>query len=184
MRKDAELNNIQILRITETLFQHDKLGEIGMREIAKEAGIGIGTLYRHYPTKSDLYLALVYCHLDQFLTQAERDLITSSTSTSHTFNNFLHQYLNFRESNVALLMQVEQNFQLGQQFYQSSQFNRLVSLIKQHLGKLLSDEKEDTLTFKAEMLIAMLTSDIYAYERTIKGHSQNDLIVRLLSLLT
>jgi AcrR family transcriptional regulator len=43
---------------------HDLLGEsaaASMNEIAKRAGVGAGTLYRHFPTREDLILA-VYRH--------------------------------------------------------------------------------------------------------------------------
>jgi AcrR family transcriptional regulator len=43
---------------------HDLLGEsasASMKEIAKRAGVGAGTLYRHFPTREDLILA-VYRH--------------------------------------------------------------------------------------------------------------------------
>ncbi len=32
-----------------------------MREIAEQAGVGVGTIYRHFPKRADLIVA-VFCH--------------------------------------------------------------------------------------------------------------------------
>jgi AcrR family transcriptional regulator len=59
LRSDAQRNREHILRIA-----HDALAESGatsLNEIAKRAGVGPGTLYRHFPTREALILA-VYQH--------------------------------------------------------------------------------------------------------------------------
>jgi AcrR family transcriptional regulator len=53
MRKDAERNLEKITTATrELLAMHD--GNVSMETIATRAGVAVGTLYRHYPTKADL----------------------------------------------------------------------------------------------------------------------------------
>ena len=58
-RRAAARNRAAILEVA-----HDLLAEsaaVSMNEIAKRAGVGAGTLYRHFPTREDLILA-VYRH--------------------------------------------------------------------------------------------------------------------------
>jgi AcrR family transcriptional regulator len=58
-RQAAARNRASILEVA-----HDLLAEsatVSMNEIAKRAGVGAGTLYRHFPTREDLILA-VYRH--------------------------------------------------------------------------------------------------------------------------
>lgn len=58
-RTAAARNRAAILEIA-----HDLLAEsptVSMNEIAKRSGVGAGTLYRHFPTREDLILA-VYRH--------------------------------------------------------------------------------------------------------------------------
>ncbi|WP_158674708.1 TetR/AcrR family transcriptional regulator [Streptomyces hoynatensis] len=57
LRADAARNREKILRTARTLFAA-RGGSVGMDEIAKEAGLAVGTLYRHFPTKADLIGAI------------------------------------------------------------------------------------------------------------------------------
>ncbi|MDT0347322.1 helix-turn-helix domain-containing protein [Streptomyces sp. DSM 44938] len=58
LRADAARNRANILRAARTLFA--ARGEVvGIDEIAREAGVAVGTLYRHFPTKADLVNAIV-----------------------------------------------------------------------------------------------------------------------------
>ncbi|MDL5158539.1 TetR/AcrR family transcriptional regulator [Actinomycetospora termitidis] len=52
-RADAVENRSRLLAAARVLFARDGL-DVPMREIAREAGVGPATLYRHFPTKQDL----------------------------------------------------------------------------------------------------------------------------------
>jgi AcrR family transcriptional regulator len=57
LRSDAAANRERILAVATIAVRRD--GErVPMAKIADEAGVGIGTLYRHYPTRSALLAAL------------------------------------------------------------------------------------------------------------------------------
>jgi AcrR family transcriptional regulator len=45
--------------------------EVGMSEIAGDAGVAVGTLYRHFPTKSDLVAAVIGEYVDRVAEDAE-----------------------------------------------------------------------------------------------------------------
>jgi AcrR family transcriptional regulator len=53
LRADARENRDRILAAARSLFAERGL-DVGMREIAREAGVGPATLYRRFPTKQDL----------------------------------------------------------------------------------------------------------------------------------
>jgi AcrR family transcriptional regulator len=57
LRADAAGNRARIIAAARTALARD--GEVRLNAIAKEAGVGQGTLYRHFPTRDDL-LAEVY----------------------------------------------------------------------------------------------------------------------------
>lgn len=59
MRLDAQQNRAQLIEVAREAFVTS--GDISMTELAKRAGVGVGTLYRHFPTKEALVLA-VYRH--------------------------------------------------------------------------------------------------------------------------
>lgn len=58
LRQDAARNRQHLLDAARTVFGHDG-PEAGVEEIARLAGVGTGTLYRHFPSKEDLIRALV-----------------------------------------------------------------------------------------------------------------------------
>jgi AcrR family transcriptional regulator len=63
-RADALRNRERILSVAHRAFSDD--ADVSLNTIAKLAGIGPGTLYRHFPTREDLILAL-YQHDVQVL---------------------------------------------------------------------------------------------------------------------
>lgn len=56
LRADAARNRQKLVEVATKAFTEDV--DIALDEIAKRAGVGIGTLYRHFPTRCDLVLAV------------------------------------------------------------------------------------------------------------------------------
>jgi AcrR family transcriptional regulator len=57
MRKDAQRNRDLLLTVASAVFAAHGV-EYPLEDIAREAGVGIGTLYRHFPTRSALIEAV------------------------------------------------------------------------------------------------------------------------------
>ncbi|MFI6322346.1 TetR/AcrR family transcriptional regulator [Nonomuraea sp. NPDC050556] len=58
MRADAQRNRARVLEAAEVVLARDGLSA-SMRDIADLAGVGVGTIYRQFPTKEALYQAIV-----------------------------------------------------------------------------------------------------------------------------
>ncbi|GII53770.1 TetR family transcriptional regulator [Planotetraspora thailandica] len=58
LRADAQRNRTRVLEAAEAVLARDGLSA-SMRAIAQKAGVGLGTIYRHFPTQEDLYRAIV-----------------------------------------------------------------------------------------------------------------------------
>ncbi|AUW42720.1 TetR/AcrR family transcriptional regulator [Rhizobium leguminosarum] len=56
-RADAERNRLLLMETAKTVFA-DKGSSASLEEIARIAGVGIGTLYRHFPTRDALVSAI------------------------------------------------------------------------------------------------------------------------------
>jgi AcrR family transcriptional regulator len=70
LRKDAARNRDKILVAARTAF--DEYGvDVGVEVIAQMAGVGVGTLYRRFPTKETLIEAVVKEVLEDVLSAAE-----------------------------------------------------------------------------------------------------------------
>jgi AcrR family transcriptional regulator len=73
LRSDAARNREQLLKVATRVFASAG-AETSMRAIAREAGVGIGTLYRHFPTRESLVEA-VYRDQVGRLTNGARELL-------------------------------------------------------------------------------------------------------------
>jgi AcrR family transcriptional regulator len=63
-RADAERNRLHILDVAEGFFaEHGVSG--AMQDIARRAGLGPGTLYRHFPTRESLLAALLQARWEE-----------------------------------------------------------------------------------------------------------------------
>jgi AcrR family transcriptional regulator len=74
LRRDAQRNRDRILAATRAAFQERGL-EVGVDEIARRAGVGMGTLYRHFPTKDALIDAIVDARFAELTAAAEDALL-------------------------------------------------------------------------------------------------------------
>jgi AcrR family transcriptional regulator len=58
LRADAARNRARVLEVAYQTFAAEGLGA-PIDEIARRADVGAGTVYRHFPTKEDLYRAVI-----------------------------------------------------------------------------------------------------------------------------
>ncbi|HEY8524992.1 MAG TPA: helix-turn-helix domain-containing protein [Acidimicrobiales bacterium] len=72
LRADARRNRARLLEAAHAVFR-ERGTDASLDEVARRAGVGAGTLYRHFPTRDDLVEALVRADVDQ-LAQLSRDL--------------------------------------------------------------------------------------------------------------
>jgi AcrR family transcriptional regulator len=73
LRSDAARNRESLLEVATRTYARSKT-EPSMREIAREAGVGVGTLYRHFPTREALVEAVYHDQVER-LTQGAQQLL-------------------------------------------------------------------------------------------------------------
>lgn len=73
LRKDAERNRRRIIEAARELCATRGL-EATLNEVAHHAGLGVGTVYRRFPTKEALFEAIFLDGIDQLVTLAEAAL--------------------------------------------------------------------------------------------------------------
>ena len=69
LRRDAVRNKQDLLRAA-TAAVHREGPRVRMATVAADAGVGIGTLYRHFPTREDLLNELTHRSFEQVLANA------------------------------------------------------------------------------------------------------------------
>jgi AcrR family transcriptional regulator len=76
-RADAQRNRARILEAAKKEFTRSG-ANASLEEIAKKAGVGPGTLYRHFPTREDLLVAVYRSEMEK-LAAAKRTLADSKS---------------------------------------------------------------------------------------------------------
>ena len=82
-RADAVRNLAKILQAAEEVFAAEGLG-VPIDEVARRAGVGIGTVYRHFPTKEALFEAIVVSRLEDLIERAQ-ELCTATDAGAALF---------------------------------------------------------------------------------------------------
>ena len=73
MRADAKRNYDRIVEVAREVFREQGY-EASLDQIAKQAGVGPGTLYRHFPKRANLLDAVLQSWVDRVIETADRAL--------------------------------------------------------------------------------------------------------------
>jgi AcrR family transcriptional regulator len=69
-RADARRNRQRVLEVAAAAFTAEGLG-VSVHEIARRAGVGTGTVSRHFPTKEALFQAIILDRIERCVTMAD-----------------------------------------------------------------------------------------------------------------
>ncbi len=92
-RADARRNEAALLDAAAAAFVASGV-DVPVRDIAARAGVGIGTIYRHFPTRADLIVA-VYRHQVEACAAAGPALLASSDSPHAALARWIHLFVDF-----------------------------------------------------------------------------------------
>lgn len=92
-RADARRNEAALLEAAAAVFVASGV-EAPVREVAARAGVGVGTIYRHFPTRADLVVA-VYRHQVQACAEAGPALLASTSSPFTALARWIDLFVDF-----------------------------------------------------------------------------------------
>src|SRR5215469_897324 len=100
MRADAQRNYARLLSAAMAAFTEHGADDTSLEEIARRAGVGIGTLYRHFPTRQAL-LEAVYRDQVEAL-RARADELTGSDAPGEALAAWLRALMTFSSTKQSL----------------------------------------------------------------------------------
>jgi AcrR family transcriptional regulator len=92
-RADARRNEQTLLAAAASVFVTSGV-EAPVRDIAAKAGVGMGTIYRHFPTRADLVIA-VYRHQVEACAEAGPALLASTSSPHAALTQWVDLFVDF-----------------------------------------------------------------------------------------
>ena len=108
MRADARRNYELLLDAARKVFA-DHGGGASMEAIAKQAGVGVGTLYRHFPKRIDLVEAVYRGDVDVLVGLAERGL--TELDPWDALVAWLHAYVDYGRAKRTFLNELHEAFE-------------------------------------------------------------------------
>src|ERR1700712_3783999 len=98
-RADAARNRERVLAAAKEVVEAEGLS-VNVDVIARRAGVGVGTLYRHFPTKEALFEAIVLTDLEGFAEQARA--LLESDQPCEALYSFLALIVQHSDSSAAI----------------------------------------------------------------------------------
>jgi AcrR family transcriptional regulator len=130
-RADARRNEQTLLDAAAAVFVVSGV-EAPVRDIAAAAGVGMGTIYRHFPTRADLIIA-VYRHQVDGCAEAGPALLASSSTPHAALTRWIDLFVDFlitKHGLAAALQSDKARFETLHAYF----LDRLVPVCAQLLG--------------------------------------------------
>jgi AcrR family transcriptional regulator len=182
-RRDAAENRQRILNAAIRLFEQNGVEQVSMNQIAIEAQIGPGTLYRRYRNKGELCLDLIRENIDQLFEDIEAYLRDNRIfPPSQRFKEILRLFICFREKKSQLLTGVEDSASTNplRSRKRSPLYDELHQLFVKLFDEMTGTEQSHTNSvFRADMLLMALSSDSYLFQRGVRGYSPEMILEQL-----
>ncbi|QBD75062.1 TetR/AcrR family transcriptional regulator [Ktedonosporobacter rubrisoli] len=146
-RADAQRNEEALLAAAAAVFVKSGV-EAPVRDIATAAGVGMGTIYRHFPTRADLVVA-VYRHQVEACAEAGPLLLAKSDSPHAALGQWVNLFVDFLVTKHGLATVLQPG---------STGFDALHTYFLERLLPVCAQLLE------AAILTGEITADITAYE--------------------
>lgn len=173
-RRDAAEHRRRVLRAARELFERQGADATSMREIARAAGVGQGTLYRRFAHKGELCAALLGESARDLRAEIEeRTGPASGLPVREQIEYVLRRLIRFNEENAPLLA-VMGDAAFGPRrtsLYEGPLYGWLRAAVAEALRR--GAERDELAPLDAEgaadAILAPLAIDLYLYQRQICG---------------
>jgi AcrR family transcriptional regulator len=108
MRADARRNRERLVAAAREVFAEQGVSA-SMEAIARAAGVGVGTLYRHFPTRLDVVEAVYEEDVQELADAAQRAV--STLGPGPAVEAFFDSFLRYAQTKKTLLTELRQAFE-------------------------------------------------------------------------
>jgi AcrR family transcriptional regulator len=165
-RSDAARNRVRVLAAAERLFSTRDPASVTMEDIARAAGIGRATLYRRYPDRASIAVALLDEHertLQERLMRGEPPLGPGAEPVD--------RLTAFYDAMVDIL-EVHGHLVLGAEVGRSRFETGAYQFWRTHVASLVRASGRSDRDGLVDLLLAPLAPELYQYLRGDRGLSQ------------
>jgi AcrR family transcriptional regulator len=128
LRADAQRNLVRVLDAAREVFAEQGI-DAPVTEIADRAGVGVGTIFRRFPTKDDLLVAVVEQRTQQLIEAA--DLALESPDPGAALRGFMETATAMQISDVCWC-------EAGAELFEREGIRELTDVLVGKIGELLT----------------------------------------------
>lgn len=161
LRRDAEERRARLLSTAQREFAAHGV-DASLERIARDTGVAIGTLYRHFPTRIDLLLAAFEPRLQEFLDGAEVALATADPWEG--FVSYLENLFRIQAGDRGF------NDFLSRRFPGSAEMERIHDRMCEQIGEALA-RAQDAGSVRDDITLADIVNLIWSNGRMIDATS-------------
>jgi AcrR family transcriptional regulator len=169
-RADAARNRARVLAAADRLFAERDPETVTMEDIARAAGVGRGTLYRRYPDRASIAVALLDTHERAVQEQLIRGAppLGPGAPPARRLAAFYAAMVELLEHHGHLALATE----VGRSRLATGAYG----MWRAHVRSLLVEARLDRVDALVDILLAPLAPDVYQFQRHELGLSTEDLI--------
>lgn len=175
-RRDAAANRARILETAVRMFSEYGVENVHMADIAQQAEVGKGTLYRRFANKGELCLALMDSQMGEFqntMLQRMQQMSINQVPYLEQLELFVEALVLFTETHSPLLMEVQREGMLQGiedtrlQLPHFWQHMTVSGLLKTAVAKGELHPNLD-IDYLADALLAPMKVDIFQFQRQVR----------------
>lgn len=174
-RADAVKNRELLLNTARQLFAEQGVENVSMSAIAEVAGVGKGTLYRHFTDKADLCHALLD-HEQRELQERTLIRLSEGGDAVETLSWFLAEIAQFVDQNGSLLCEgMGQIEAMGLGHPAHMWWRQTIRALLVQIGRPIDVD------YTADILYIMLDVHVAYFQRKVMGYDSSQIINGLLN---
>jgi AcrR family transcriptional regulator len=179
-RADAARNRRRVLEAADELFARHGADRVTMEEIARAAGVGKGTLYRRYPDRAAIAVALLDEHERALQEQLLRGPppLGPGAPPAERLAAFYAAMVGLLEGHVHLALGAE----TGRRRFATGAYGFWRAHVRALLAEGGRGQDEGRLDALADALLAPLAPELYRYQRQQRGRSVEEITAALTDL--
>ena len=135
-QQQKQQTHSQILQTADRLFQQHGFEQVSTRMIAKESGVGVGTVFAHFADKKALIMALFHSKIEQRLAQYAAKAARANSGLDY-FLGYAEFLYHFYQEDRAFSKALLQNALFDMPFFQA-QMLTFIAQVALHLQLELS----------------------------------------------
>jgi AcrR family transcriptional regulator len=159
MRADAARNQAKVLAAAEELFATRGAADVTMDDIAKAAGVGRGTLYRRFPDRASIAVALLDRHEEELQARlmSGPPPLGPGAPTAERLTAFYGAMLDLLDRHAHLVLGTE----VGASRFATGAYG----FWRAHVRSLLADVPDPDAV--VDLLLAPLAPDVFSHQRSL-----------------